>query len=175
MDNRVGFALAVVVFAVAGFASGRLERGHPETSDEIVSNGPAKLFQADKEEETAQTHNDPREPVQGPSPFAQQSLNDDVLDHTIFNCHFETGSGKLTADGLKRLDNLARRRSGPDLKPYLATARDVAYDSAAPEKLAVGRRELNATRAASIKKYLTASNAGRLVSYDVTVIEFLND
>ena len=57
MDKRVGFGLAAVVFAVAGFAAGWLARGQftpqPITPGGPVADGPAKQFQVGKEDEAA--------------------------------------------------------------------------------------------------------------------------
>lgn len=165
--------------AVGGFAGSWLARGHQASSEQIVANGPTEFLQAEEEQQTVYTCDEAFQPVRqevrGPSPFVQQATNEDVFDQTIFNRHFESGTDKLTADGLRKLDSMTRRRSGPELKLYLQMARDVAYDSAAPEKLAAGRRELNAKRATSIEKYLIASNTGRFVSFDVTLIEFLSE
>ena len=104
--------------------------------------------------------------------FDQQTSSEHVLNKTIFNNNFEIGSEKLTVNGLAKLDKLAKCYSGSDYKLYLATARDVAYDSAAPEMLPEVRSELDTKRAVAIQKYLTASNARRMNSYDVVVIDF---
>jgi hypothetical protein len=98
-----------------------------------------------------------------------QVYNGHVLDQTVWNFHFEPGSDRLTPGGLEHLAYLARRRPCPDPVVYLQTAQDVAYDPAAPEKFVEGRYDLNARRAASVQKYLSAVAAGKPVNFDVIV------
>ena len=57
MDKRVSFGLAALVLAAAGFVAGWLVRGQPTTPppapSEAGATGPAKQFQAGKEDEAA--------------------------------------------------------------------------------------------------------------------------
>ncbi len=88
--------------------------------------------------------------------FAPQVNNGKVLDQTIWNYHFETGTDKLTAGGLEHLAYIARRRPHPDTCLFLQTAQDIAYDPNAPDKLAETRQELDLKRIQAIQKFLSA-------------------
>lgn len=103
------------------------------------------------------------------STFASQVGNGHVLDQTIWNYHFEGGTDKLTLGGQAELDRMTRRRPNPDPRIYLQTAQDVAYDPAAPEKLVQARNGLDSKRVGAIQKYLSASTAGRGLSFEITV------
>jgi hypothetical protein len=105
------------------------------------------------------------------SPFAIHAANGEIIDATLFTYHFEPGTDRLNPAGLERLDYLARKRPAPPTKLYLQTARDLAYDPAAPEKMVAARDDLNARRAAAIQKYLAASTAGRPLSFEIQVID----
>ncbi len=105
------------------------------------------------------------------APFAAHVANGAVIDHSLFNYHFEQGTDKLNPGGMEKLDYLARRRPAPDSRIYLATARDLMYDAAAPEKLMATRTDLDAKRAAAIQKYLTASVGQRNLTFDVQVLD----
>jgi hypothetical protein len=103
--------------------------------------------------------------------FGAQVNNGHVLDQTVWAWHFEKGSDRLTLAGQEHLSYLARRRPQPDPKVYLqtATALDVSYDPAAPDKLVNARAELDARRVQSIQKYLGAATAARPVAFDVQI------
>lgn len=93
--------------------------------------------------------------------LAPQINNGHVLDQTIWNYHFETGTDRLTAGGLDQLAYLARRRPHPDTLIFLQTAQDIPYDPAAPDKLAETRQELDCKRIQAIQKFLTAQTAAQ--------------
>ncbi len=101
--------------------------------------------------------------------MAPQVNNGVVLDQTIWNYQFEPGTDHLTPGGLEKLSNLARRRPAPDCTIYLATAEDLIYDAAAPNKLVEARVELDDKRRDAILKYLGAETAGRSLSFNVVV------
>ena len=46
--------------------------------------------------------------------FAPQVLNGHVLDQTVWNHHFETGTDRLTPGGIAVLQYISRRRPEPD-------------------------------------------------------------
>jgi hypothetical protein len=98
-----------------------------------------------------------------------QVQNGHVLDQTIWNWMFEAGTDKLTAGGLEHLSYLARRRPHPDCTVYVQTAQDVAYDAAAPDKMAADREELDNKRKVAIMKFLGAQTAGRPSEFQVLV------
>jgi hypothetical protein len=86
------------------------------------------------------------------APFAQQVHNGHVLDQTLWNYHFETGTDKLNAGGMEKLDSIARTRPTPDSKLYIQAARDFAPS---PDKMAAATRdELNTRRAAAIQRHM---------------------
>src|SRR6187431_2330039 len=64
--------------------------------------------------------------------FEPQVTNGHILDLTVWNAHFETGTDKLNAAGMDKLDQLARRRPAPDPVVYLQTTRDIGYDAGKP-------------------------------------------
>lgn len=101
--------------------------------------------------------------------FAPQVQNGHVLDQTIWNYHFDANSDKLTPGGMQKLDYIARRRPNPDPNLFLATAHDVAYDPADPDKFAETRRDLDLRRVASVQRYLQAQMAGRPMAFDVQI------
>jgi len=101
--------------------------------------------------------------------FAPQVYNGHVLEQTIWNYHFETGSDKLTAGGMERLDYLVQRRPCPDPMLYLQTAHDLTYDQAAPEKFIAAHEELDQKRKRAVVNYLNAMTAGRNSSFVVVV------
>lgn len=101
--------------------------------------------------------------------MAPQVQNGHVLDQTVWNYFFEPGTDKLTPGGLDHLAYLSRRRPAPDKVIYLATATDITYDQACPERYAGARQELDGLRVAAIQKFLVASNAGRCSDFQVLV------
>jgi hypothetical protein len=68
--------------------------------------------------------------------FTPQVHNGRILDQTIWNYHFESGSDKLTPGGMDKLDQLVRRRPEPDPRVFLATARDLIYNADKPDEYA---------------------------------------
>jgi hypothetical protein len=101
--------------------------------------------------------------------FQPQVENGHVLDQTLWNTHFEWGTDKLNGGGMDKLDQLARRRPHPDQRLFLQTARDVSYDAGKPEDYSAKRQELDTKRVTAVQKYLSATLAGRQVSFDVQV------
>jgi hypothetical protein len=98
-----------------------------------------------------------------------QVQNGHVLDQTMWNHMFEPGTDVLNGLGLSHLQYLSRRRPEADRTVYLATAMDLQYDPAAPERYAGARQELDTLRVAAIHKYLVAVNAGRCSDFQVLV------
>jgi hypothetical protein len=101
--------------------------------------------------------------------MSPQVENGHILDQTIWNYHFETGTAKLTPGGLEHLAFLARRRPAPDPVIYLQTAQDVPYDPAVPEKLTDTRSRLDSERILAIQRYLRAETEGRGLMFQVVV------
>ena len=100
---------------------------------------------------------------------APQMSNGHVLDQTIWNSQFESGSDKLTSGGLAKLTQLARRRPAPDAVVYVQTAEDIAYDPANPDKFAQTRKELDQKRADAVQNYLVKYAGPRGLSFQVLV------
>lgn len=98
-----------------------------------------------------------------------QVNNGHILDQTVWNWHFEGGKGNLNAAGMDHLTYLVRRRPSPDSVIYLATAHDVRYDPAHPEKLAELRADLDGRRIDAIKKFLNAHAPGADMNFQVLV------
>jgi hypothetical protein len=98
-----------------------------------------------------------------------QVLNGHVLDQTVWNHHFEKGTDRLNPGGQALLQYLSRRRPCPDTTIYLATATDLAYDPACPDRFCGARQELDSLRAAAIQKYLVGLNCGRPTDFHVCV------
>lgn len=101
--------------------------------------------------------------------FAGQVGNGHVLDQTVWNYHFESGTDKLTPGGMEHLAYLARRRPCPDPVLYLQTAHDIPYDAAAPDKYVQARNDLNTRRTVAIQKWVGAYTAERNLSFAVFV------
>jgi hypothetical protein len=103
------------------------------------------------------------------SSFAPQVQNGHFLDQTVWNYHFEPGTERLTKGGMEELVHLARRRPYPDCTIYLATAHDIDYDPAAPNKYQEQRANLDQRRIQAIQTYLAAETSGRNLSFEVVV------
>ncbi|HZU37657.1 MAG TPA: type II secretion system F family protein [Gemmataceae bacterium] len=101
--------------------------------------------------------------------FAPQMNNGHVLDQTVWNYDFQSGTDVLTAGGRDHLAYLARRRPAPDPVVYLQTAQDVAYDPAAPDRYMVDRNQLDARRVVAVQKYLAAIGGARGIPFEVKV------
>ena len=104
------------------------------------------------------------------APFEAQVANGQVLDQYLQNGDFDPAGAGLTPGGRVKLDALARKRP-VDGHLFLQTARDVAYDAAKPADYAKTSGDLNAKRADAMVTYLTATTAGRGLTFDVTVID----
>jgi hypothetical protein len=96
--------------------------------------------------------------------FAPQVRNGHVLDQTVWNYHFDTGTDKLNAGGLERLNYLARRRPAADPNVFLQTAQDVTYAPDKPDEFVKNRSQLDMKRAVAIKQYLGAVTAGGVMT-----------
>lgn len=103
------------------------------------------------------------------SPFAAQTNNGHVLTQTLYNHHFDEGSDKLNAMGVEKLNAMVRTRPGLDPRLYVQTARDIKTTPETADKLAEYRTELDARRAAAVKKYLGQQPPGAAVPYEVFV------
>jgi hypothetical protein len=101
--------------------------------------------------------------------FQPQVENGHILDQTVWNMHFETGSDKLNGAGMDKLDQLARRRPHPDPRLFVQTARDLPYDPAKPEDYSSKRTDLDSKRVAAVQKYLSTTLTGRPYPFDVQV------
>ena len=101
--------------------------------------------------------------------FAPQILNGHVLDQTVWNHHFETGTDRLTQGGLARLQYISRRRSEPDRTLYLATSNDLPYDPACPERYCGAKQELDSLRAMAVQKFMAGANCGRCSDFQILV------
>lgn len=99
--------------------------------------------------------------------FIPQVQNGHVLDQTLWNTHFERGTGKLNAAGMDKLDQLSRRRPQPDTTIYLQTARDIAYDAEKPGAYGEMRVKLDNERIEAVKSYLSATTTGRPTQFQV--------
>ncbi len=110
--------------------------------------------------------------------YAPQIANGHVLDQTVWNYDFETGTDRLTGGGMEHLEYIARRRPEPDSVVYLQTAQlsvnantdaDVVYDPAKPDEAAEKRQELDAKRVVAVQKFLNDQTAGRRGDFQVLV------
>src|SRR5262249_50673817 len=101
--------------------------------------------------------------------LAPQVYNGHVLDQTVWNYQFETGTDRLNAGGMEHLAYLARRRPCPDPCVYLQTAQDIPYDPAAPDRFAEQRARLDNQRIQALQNYLSAQTAARHMTFDVVV------
>ncbi len=101
--------------------------------------------------------------------FTPQVHNGRILDQTIWNYHFDSGTDKLNPSGMDKLDQLVRRRPEPDQRVFLATARDLIYNVDKPDEYAETRRDLDAKRSIAIQKYLAVQTAGRPMQFDVLI------
>ena len=101
------------------------------------------------------------------SAFCPQVQNGHVLDQTVWNWMFESGTPTLTQAGMEHLAYLARRRPAPDTTIYLQVAEDVSYDPANPMRMAEARTQLDTRRTQAILDYLATQTAGRPVTFTV--------
>jgi hypothetical protein len=103
------------------------------------------------------------------SAFAPQVQNGHILDQTVYNYQFESGSDRLNASGMDQLDTLVRRRPVPDPRIFLATSRDLGYDPGNPDAYKTAQDELNNKRSIAIQKYVGAQTGGRPMQFEVVV------
>jgi hypothetical protein len=101
--------------------------------------------------------------------FAPQVQNGHVLDQTIWNWMFVTGTDELNGAGMYKLDYMIRRRPLPDPNVFLQTAHDVTFSVQEPDKVAELRRDLDQKRVAAIRTYLNAQTVGRPMAFDVAI------
>ncbi len=102
--------------------------------------------------------------------FAPQVENGHILDQTIWNYHFETGTEKLTLGGRDKIDQLIRRRPEPDPLFLIQTAHDVPpYDPQHPELTAEAIKTLNENRAKAVQDYVKAQTVGRPIPVQVAI------
>jgi hypothetical protein len=99
--------------------------------------------------------------------FGPQVLNGHVLEQTIWNYYFETGSAVLTPGGMEHLAYLARRRPCPDPTLYLQVAQDIPFDPANPPAYVEARNQLDNKRVQAILDYVNAQTVGRPVPFTV--------
>jgi hypothetical protein len=102
------------------------------------------------------------------APFGQQAVNGHFLHQTLWNWYFEAGTDKLNPAGMEKLDSLARATPSPDPRLYLQTAHDIVVTPENMDKVAAQRNELNAKRAAAIRKYM-GTQFGPAIDYEVAV------
>jgi hypothetical protein len=104
------------------------------------------------------------------APFASQVNNGHVLEQTVWNWHFESGSDVLTPAGQVKLDAISQARPHPDGKVYLQVARDVpAYGAGGLDTVAARRDELTARRAETVRKYMAAQPTLQPVTYEIFI------
>ncbi len=101
--------------------------------------------------------------------FAPQVQNGHILDQTVWNYMFDTGTDDLNGFGRQKLDYFIRQRPSPDPTIYLQTSHDVAYSPSEPERVGETRRELDLKRIQSIQKYLGAQTVGRPMAFEVCI------
>ncbi|CAN5610924.1 hypothetical protein BH10PLA2_BH10PLA2_12570 [soil metagenome] len=101
--------------------------------------------------------------------LAPQVNNGHVLEQTIWNYNFETGTDKLTGGGVQSLGYLVRRRPAPDPVVYVQTAQDLTADPTMGDKFTEERSKLDAKRVEAVRKALAAMTAGRGINFEVLV------
>jgi hypothetical protein len=101
--------------------------------------------------------------------FAPQVQNGHVLDQTVWNYMFNTGTDELNGTGMAKLNYIIRSRPQPDPYIFVQTAQDVLYDANQPDKLADTRRDLDQKRVAAIQRYLNAETVGRPMQFEFAV------
>lgn len=101
--------------------------------------------------------------------FSPQVQNGHILDQTVWNYMFDTGTDELNGFGKQKLDYFVRQRPAPDPTIYMQTAHDVAYSPTEPERVGEARRELDLKRIQAIQRYLGAQTIGRPMSFEVSV------
>ncbi len=104
------------------------------------------------------------------APFAAQINNGHVLEQTVWNWHFESGSDVITPAGQAKLDAIAQVRPQPDGRVYMQVARDVpAYGAGGLDTVAARREELTAKRAEAVRKYMAAQPTLHGVNYEIFI------
>jgi hypothetical protein len=99
--------------------------------------------------------------------FTPQVANGHVLDQTVWDSHFVTGTSELSLLGREHLDYMIRRRPCADTAVYLQTAADIPFDPADPKKFIDARNKLNGERKEVVEKYLVAAADGRNLNFEV--------
>jgi hypothetical protein len=99
--------------------------------------------------------------------FNAQAFNGHLLDQTVWNQHFESGTDKLTEAGKAHLKYLARRQPAPDPHVFVQPAYDI--EGALLDANAL--KDLNEKRVAVVQKYLGAMMTLRNmpVTFEVTL------
>ena len=101
--------------------------------------------------------------------MAPQVSNGQVLDQTVWNYHFDSGTDRLNAAGMEHLSYLARRRPAPDAVVYLQTAQDIAFDANAPDKFAYAANRSGQSPRAVGSKVLERDHGRAATSFEVAV------
>jgi hypothetical protein len=105
------------------------------------------------------------------APFSQQAFNGHFLEQTLWNWYFDPGTDHLTAGGIQKLDTIARMTPMPDPKIFIQTARDIPASMETPERSAAQRDDLNARRAAAVKRYMSTQPGLIPVAYEVYITD----
>ena len=103
------------------------------------------------------------------APFAAQVHNGHILNQTLYNWHFDTGTDQLNGAGKAKLDSIAQTRPGPDPRIYLQVARDIGIGTQPDDKIHEVREELSAKRAAAIQRYMAAQPSIHPVAYEIFI------
>ncbi|HUR55648.1 MAG TPA: hypothetical protein VMZ71_16040 [Gemmataceae bacterium] len=101
------------------------------------------------------------------APFATQVNNGHVLNQTLYNWHFETGTDALNPAGVQKLASLAKTRPGLDPRLYIQTARDLPMTAESLPHLAAHRTELDARRAVMVQKFMAAQPGAPAVEVSI--------
>jgi hypothetical protein len=111
-----------------------------------------------------------------------QIQNGHVLDQTVLDSHFKSGTAVLTPGGIEKLNYLARRRPCADTQLYLQTAlinqddeslqeKQLTWDPTKPEEMIKARNKLNEERKEAVKNYLAAATNGRGLAFNIETLD----
>lgn len=114
--------------------------------------------------------------------FTPQIQNGHVLDQTVLDSHFKSGTAVLTSGGLEKLNYIARKRPCADTSVFVQTAlvnptdeanteKQLIWDPANPEKFIEARNKLNQERKDAVKNYLAAATNGRGLTFNVETLD----
>ncbi len=103
------------------------------------------------------------------APFAAQVHNGHVLNQTVYNWHFDSGTDQLNGAGKAKLDSIAQTRPGPDPRIYLQVARDIGAGIESDGKVHELREEMTAKRAAAIQRYMASQPSIHPVAYEIFI------